>query len=442
MKADALLIRNGLVIDPDSGMEGLRDVLVRGGKVAAVARDFSRSSRLPPGTVTLEARGCWVVPGLIDLHVHLREPGGEQSETIASGTRAAARGGVTTLVAMPNTRPVPDTPARLRRLRERIRRDAVVNVLPCAAVTDGQAGSRLADLEGLARAGAAAFSDDGRPVSDPRLMEEALFRAGRLGLPVLDHAEDPVLTGVGVVRESPASRRARWPGIPAESESAMALRDIALARRSGGRLHVCHVSCAQTLAVLRWAKCEGLPVTAEAAPHHFTLSLDDIPYGSSRRAADFKMKPPLGTPEDRNALQTALADGTLDAIATDHAPHAPEAKACGVLRAPFGVIGLETLVPLSLELVRRGVLGRRRLIELLSAGPARVLGLRAKGSLRRGADGDVTVIDPAASFSVDGDFASASRNSPFIGRVLRGAVRATVVAGRLVYFRKDGGRPR
>jgi dihydroorotase len=373
------------------------------------------------------------VPGLIDLHVHLRVPGPGEAETIETGTRAAAEGGVTTLVTMPNTEPVVDTPARVRSLSSMARSRGAVNVLVAAALTRGQGGRELADLERLAAAGAAAFSEDGRPVMNAELMRRALVRARKLGLRVLDHAEDLDLAGAGVLHEGRAARRLGVPGISAASETLAVRRDIALAELTGGPLHVCHVSCAESVELVREAKRRGLDVTCEAAPHHFTLCDDDVP--GSRRAADFKMKPPLRTRADREALLEGLADGTVDAIATDHAPHTPRRKALGLARAPFGVIGLETLLPLSMALVRRGVLRPRRLVELLSSGPARILGLKSKGRLAPGADADVTLIDPRASWLVDGRFASLSRNSPFTGRRLRGLAAATVVGGRLVFQR-------
>jgi len=344
---------------------------------------------------------------------------------------------VTTLLTMPNTEPVVDTPARVRELRTRARARGAVNVLVAAAVTRGQGGRELADLERLASAGAAAFSEDGRPVMNAELLRGALARARRLGLRVLDHAEDTHLSGAGILHEGRAARRLGVAGIPAASETLMVQRDIALAELTGGPLHICHVSCAASVAMVREAKRRGLDVTCEAAPHHFTLCDEDVP--ASRRAADFKMKPPLRSRADRAALLAGLADGTVDAIATDHAPHAPRLKARGLARAPFGVIGLETLLPLSMELVRRGILRPRRLIELLSSGPARVLGLRNKGRLSAGWDADVTLIDPQAAWLVDGRFASMSRNSPFTGRRLRGLAAATIVGGRLVFRR--GGTP-
>lgn len=431
MSPRRLLIRRGRVVDPASGIDGRRDVLISGGKVRSVDRS------IPPrkSDEVLDASGLWVIPGIIDMHVHLREPGGEASETIETGTRAAAEGGVTTVLAMPNTRPAIDSPGQVRRVRSLARAKGKVNVLVAAAVTRGQRGERLTDMERLAAAGAGAFTDDGRPVMSAELMRRALCGARALGLPVLDHSEDDDLSAGGVLHEGPAARRAKVRGIPAASESLMALRNAALCDITRGPLHLCHVSCAPTVELVRRVKAAGLPVTAEAAPHHFTLCDANIPRG--RRAVDFKMKPPLRSRADLRAVREGLADGTLDAIATDHAPHSPALKSRGLGRAPFGVIGLETVVPLSLSLVGAGLLSRKALVDRLSAAPARILGLRSKGSLRRGADADVTIIDPEARWTAGPRYASKSRNSPFTGRRLKGRAHAALVGGRVVFHRGD-----
>lgn len=433
MSRKDLIIAGGVVVDPAGGVEGMRDVLVRDGKVAAVERGIlarrAKKGR-KPDFQAIDARGCWVVPGLIDLHVHLRQPGQSADETIATGTRAAARGGVTSLVTMPNTRPVVDTPARLKALLAKIKKEAVVNVFPAAAVTVGQKGKRLTDFDALAKAGARAFSDDGLPVVDADLMREALRASKRLDLPVLDHAETPHLTGCGVVHDGPFAKRRKLPGIPSRSETLMAMRDIALAHQTGGRLHICHASCAGTVDLVRRAKHAGARVTAEAAPHHFTLTDADVDPNN----ASYKMKPPLREGRDREALIQGLSDGTIDAIATDHAPHRAARKKLGMLKAPFGMTGLETALPLSLALIERRALDPRRLVERMSAAPARLLGLKNKGHLGKGADADITVIDPAAEETY-ASTASKCRNTPFWGRRLRGLARATIVAGKVVHLR-------
>lgn len=423
-----LLITGGRVIDPASGIDAPRSVLVRGKKIAAILRPGTKL----PHSRTIDARGCWVVPGLIDLHVHLRDLRQTEDETIGTGTRAAALGGVTTVLAMANTRPVTDTPALIRQMRKRARAHARVNVLFAGAVTLKQEGQHLTELARIASAGAAAFSDDGRPIMNAELMRQALKESKRLQKPVLDHAEDDHLTGKGIVHEGEYSRKRRLPGIPSISESLMAQRDITLAELTGGHLHICHVSCAETVDLIRQAKKRGAPITAEAAPHHFTLVDTDIP-GTD---PNYKMKPPLRARRDRAAVLAGLADGTIDAIATDHAPHAPAKKARGICGAPFGVIGLETLLPLSLRLVERGILTRKKLIERLSTSPARILRLEHKGHLRaRSADADITLINPSARWAIDAVCGSKSRNTPFTGRRLKGCAQMTIVGGKIIYDR-------
>ncbi|MBI3297018.1 MAG: dihydroorotase [Elusimicrobia bacterium] len=429
MESRPLLIAGGHLLDPASGVDGIRDLLIRNGKVAAVGRNLKKQlGRSFTGSV-YDARGRWVMPGLVDLHVHLREPGRTEDETILTGAAAAARGGVTTVLAMPNTIPATDSPAVISRVR-RAADKAPVTVLIAAAVTKAQKGRTLTDFEACAAAGAAAFSDDGFPVGDPALMRRALGSAKALRLPLLDHAEDLGATADGVLGQA-AAKRLGVKGIPPESEVLMAARDIALADLTKAPLHLCHVSCAGTVALLREAKRLGLHVTAEAAPHHFTLTEAQVPGG--RAAADWKMKPPLRGSADRAAVREALADGAIDCVATDHAPHSADKKARGICGAPFGVIGLETSLPLSLDLWRAGLLSRSRLVERLSAAPARILGLKRKGHLRRGADADVAVVDPNMPWTPRPPFASKSVNTPFSGRRLKGRAVLTVSRGRVVW---------
>jgi dihydroorotase len=433
VKRKDLIIAGGGVVDPANGVEEVRDVLIRDGRIAAVERNIlarrAKKGR-KPDFQAIDARGCLVLPGLIDLHVHLRQPGQSADETVATGTRAAARGGFTSVLTMPNTSPVVDTPERLKRLLAKIRKEAVVNVFVAAAVTVGQKGKKLTDLDALAKAGAAAFSDDGMPVVDPKLMRGALEASKRCGLPVLDHAETPHLTGCGVVHDGEFAKRRGLPGIPHRSETLMVMRDIALAHQTGGTLHICHASCSGTVDLVRRAKHAGVRVTAEAAPHHFTLTDSEI----DPKDASYKMKPPLREGADREALIQGLSDGTIDAIATDHAPHRASRKKLGLLKAPFGMTGLETAIPLSLALVQRRALDARRLAERMSVAPAKLLGLKAKGHLGAGADADVTVIDPEAEETYAAT-ESKCRNSPFWGRRLRGLARATIVGGKVVHLR-------
>lgn len=423
-----LLIEGGRVLDPARKLDAVRDVLIEEGKVKDVSPSLRK--KLPDaGLEVISAKGLWVLPGLVDMHVHLREPGRSEDETIATGTAAAAAGGVTTVLAMPNTDPPVDSPERVRWVLDRAKETAVVNVLAAGAVSKGQRGEELAPLGSMADAGAVAFTDDGRPVATAQLMRRALEYARAFSLPVIDHCEEPGLSLGGCMHEGAASFRLGLRGIPSASETVTAMRDIELARLTGGKLHVAHVSCKETVEAIRRAKEDGLNVTGEACPHHFTLSDADIPAYDP----NFKMNPPLRRKEDAQALIEGLADGTLDAISTDHAPHAAEKKALPFQDAPFGVIGLETLVPLSLALVRSGKLKPLRWAELVSSAPARLLGLKCKGTLKPGMDGDVTVVDPKAERVLAPPFKSKSANTPFIGWKLVGQAAATIVAGRIVH---------
>lgn len=429
------LLSGGLLIDPSQGLEGRRDLLMEDGKIAAVlAPGKADALRRQAGVRVIDVSKQWVLPGLIDMHVHLREPGREEDETIATAARAAARGGVATVLAMPNTEPVIDSAPLVHFLLERARAQAVVNVLVSGAVTRGQRGLELTEMGEMARAGAVAVTDDGRPVMNAQVMRRALEYSKTFGLPLLDHCEDVHLSAGGVMNEGPSSLAKGLAGIPAAAETVMAMRDIALAELTGGRLHLCHVSCAATVDLVRRAKRRGARVSAETAPHYFTLTDEDIPGYD----ADFKMNPPLRTPGDVAAVREGILDGTLDAIATDHAPHHPGKKALGLAEAPFGVIGLETLLPLSLSLLGRGGLGRKALVDRLSGAPARILGLKTKGSLAPGMDADVTVVDADFECRVTPDFSSKSRNSPFLGRRLRGRASWVWVAGKAIV---EEGRP-
>jgi dihydroorotase len=421
-----LLIRNGRVVDPASGTDGGLDVLIVNGRISDV-----RAGIRAEAARTIDASGLVVAPGFIDMHVHLREPGFEEKETIRTGSRAAARGGFTTVCCMPNTNPVNDSLSVLESIRAEARKSAVVNVLPIAAVTRGLKGAELTDMAALFRAGAIAFSDDGRPVGDALIMRRALEASRSLGTFVIDHCEDKSLSADGTMHEGRYSRLCGLKGIPAAAEEVMVVRDIRLAEMTGARVHIAHLSVKGAVRAVEEAKKRGVQVTAEATPHHVLLT-DAL---LERQDTNFKMNPPLRSAEDVEALVEAVKNGVIDAVATDHAPHTVQDKEAAFVKAPFGVIGLETAVPLLLDrFVRGNIISLRRFIELLSTNPARLLGLTNKGRLTVGADADITLLDLSAETVVDRDkFESKSRNSPFHGWKLKGATVMTVVGGKVVF---------
>lgn len=426
---ERLIVTGGLLIDPAGRVESVRDVLIEDGRISAVSAGLHRKPALK-GIPAIDAKGKWVLPGLVDMHVHLREPGREGDETIESGTRAAARGGVTTVLAMANTEPVCDTPSQLAFLRAKARADAAVTVLFAGAVTAGQKGEKLTEFAKLRAAGAAALSDDGRPLMNAGLLRRALEYAKDLGLLVIDHCEDLTLSNGACVHEGTAALRKGLKGTPGAAETVQVLRDIALAELTGASLHIAHVSTSASVEAIRTAKKRGVRISAEAAPHHFALHDKDIPGYD----ADWKMNPPLRGAEDRLALLAGLADGTIDAIATDHAPHGCAAKSLGMDQAPFGVIGLETSLAVALtELYHKKILTRRKLVERMSSGPAALLGLKGKGTLAPGADADLVVVDPDAIWIPEAPYASKSRNTPFAGRRLKGRAVTTLSGGRVVH---------
>jgi dihydroorotase len=420
-----MIIRGGRVIDPRNRLDGIRDVRLEDGKVAAI------SERPLPleGAEEIQAQGLWVTPGFVDLHVHLREPGEESKETILSGTRAAVAGGFTSVVAMPNTRPVNDSALVTRLIRARAAEADLARVYPVGAISKGLQGEEMAEIGALRDAGCVAVTDDGRPVMSASLMRRVLVYTAQLGLPVMVHEEDLTLSAGGALTEGPLATRLGLLPIPRSAEVAMVARDLVLLEEVGGQLHVAHVSCAASVALLREARRRGLRVSAEAAPHHFTLT-DAAVDGWNTHA---KMNPPLRHPEDVEAVREGLADGTIDAIATDHAPHGIMDKQVPYAEAANGVVGLETALPLTLALVRAGVLTPVRAVELLTSGPAEIFRLPG-GHLAPGAPADVTLVDPGAEWTVEAArFQSKSRNTPFEGMLVAGRVVRTVVGGRTMW---------
>ena len=420
-----LLIQNGRVIDPSQGLDQPADVLVRDGRIAAVGPNLPA-----PDSQRLDASGCIIAPGFVDLHAHLREPGREHAETIESGGRAAAAGGFTSVLAMPNTNPVNDNAALTHFIIQTAQQQSPVNVFPVGAISEGSRGERLASIGEMRAAGIVAVSDDGRPVMNSNLMRHAMSYASGFGLTVIDHCEDLDLSAGGQMHAGFPAVRFGLAGISSTSEEVMVARDILLAAETGARFHVAHLSTARSLEMVRHAKQRGLPVTCEVTPHHFTLMDEDI----KDYDTNYKMKPPLRSREDRQAMLQGLADGTVDAIATDHAPHPGSEKMQEFEMAPSGIIGFETALGLALDrLVHGGLISLTRLVELFSVNPARVVGLD-RGTLKVGAVADITVFDPERRWTYDVNQSySRSRNTPFHGYALRGGPVATIVGGRIVW---------
>jgi len=421
----SILIKDGRVIDPAQNFDGRRDILIRDGLIAAM----ENPGVMAAADQVIKAEGRLVLPGLIDPHVHLREPGHEYKETVASGLAAAAAGGFTAVAAMPNTSPPMDNAEEVAALLARGRAAQAARVWPAAAMTKGRRGEELAEYADLKAAGAVAVTDDGTWVKNPQVFRRVLDYAAVTGLAALSHAEDPDLSRGGVIREGRVSTRLGLPGIPAQAESLAVLRDIGLVELTGRPLHFCHLSTRASVEALRAARSRGLPVTGETAPHYLFLTEEAV----GDYDPDAKMKPPLGSAEDRAALQAALADGTLAALGTDHAPHSLLEKEVEFVDAAFGIIGLETALPLALELARTGLISLPRLVELMSLGPALILGLSG-GSLAPGRPADVTIVDPDLRFTLTAEGSrSLSRNSPFWGRPLQGRATHTIVDGRVVF---------
>jgi dihydroorotase len=450
-QASALVLRGGHIIDPAEGREVIGDLLMADGRIAAAGTtsevapfiDALLQSGQPPQVIDLHP-GLIVSPGFVDLHVHLREPGYEDKETIATGAQAAARGGFTTICCMPNTKPVLDSQATLEFVA-RAAQSVPVRVRPIAAITKGEKGAELSEMAELAEAGAVAFSDDGRPVSSSKLMRSALEYASMLDRPIVEHCEDEGLAAGGIMNEGPIATKLGLKGWPAAAEEIMLARDLALARLTGGRYHAAHVSTAGSVELIRRAKAEGLRVSAEVTPHHLLLTDEwvagqrtgllgaDSPHQGQPYDTTTKVNPPLRTQHDAEALLEGLLDGTIDAVATDHAPHTIVDKACEYGEAAFGISGLETALGALLALVHAGKLPLKTLLAALTIGPARAFSLQA-GTLQRGALADVTIFDPEERWAVDPQhFASKGKNTPLAGLTLKGRVRSTILGGKLAY---------
>lgn len=419
-----ILIKGGKVVDPGRFV-GVGDVLIDQGKVLAVGPHL----QAPAGSTMIEAKDRLVLPGFVDLHVHFREPGFEYKETIQSGSAAAVAGGFTTVCCMPNTNPVNDNQAVTEFILERARLAGLANVWPVGAITKGSEGKELAEIGDLRRSGCVAISDDGRPVMNSLVMRRAMEYALAFDLTVVDHCEDLHLAEGGCMNEGLVSTELGLPGIPSAAEDVMVARNLSLSELTGARLHLAHISTAGSVRMVREAKARGIKVTAEACPHHFTLT-EEVVRGYNTHA---KMNPPLRTWDDVRAIKEGLRDGTIDVIATDHAPHATQEKQQDFTEAPFGIVGLETAFSLTLGLVEEGVMSLEQAVEKLTSSPAAAFGLK-KGTLAVGADADVTIIDQQAQWVVDpGKFRSKSRNTPFVGWKVKGRVLTTIVGGRVVF---------
>jgi dihydroorotase len=423
-----LLIRNGRVLDPASKTDAPMDVLLDGEIIKEIAAPQKFSSL--KDTQVFDASGLVVAPGFIDLHVHLREPGQESSETIETGTKSAARGGFTAVCCMPNTKPVHDNASITRFIMDKARTVGSTRVWPIGAASVESKGEAIAEIAAMKEAGIVAVSDDGKPIATAKLARQVMDYCASLDLPVIEHSEDVSLAAGAVMREGVTSTRLGLKGMPAAAESVCVARDVQIAELTGGRLHVAHLSAKASLDQVRSAKSRGLRVTCEVTPHHFTLIDEDVRYDSR-----FKMNPPLASREDREALIAGLADGAVDVIATDHAPHEPALKDVEFDRAPFGILGFETAIALSLvQLVHTGKISLMRMVELFTTGPARVIGMERK--LASGQPADLTLFSTTHEWKYNvNDSPSKSRNSPFHGLTFKGAPMATIVAGKIVFKR-------
>lgn len=423
-----ILIQNGHVIDPLTEKDGCYDVLIEEDRIKQVAETIEETADR-----VIDAKGCYVMPGFIDLHVHFRDPGLEYKETLETGGNAAVRGGVTTVCAMPNTKPVTDDKEKVAKVHERAKKESLTHVIQIGAVTKGQAGQELADIAGMAEAGCHAISEDGKSVMNASLYRKGMRLAKENGISVFAHCEDITMVEGGVMNADENAKRLGLKGITNSVEDVIVARDILLAKETGVRLHLCHCSTADSVEMVRLAKEEGLPVTGEVCPHHFILSADDI----REDDGNYKMNPPLRSRADVEALRQGLKDGIMDVISTDHAPHAAEEKNKSMAQAAFGIVGLETSAALTYtSLVKTGLLSVMDMAKKMSYNPAKILGLTEKGSVSEGKIADITIFDPKKTYKIDKNtFASKGKNTPFDGYEVTGEVAYTLVDGKVVYER-------
>lgn len=420
-----ILIKNGYILDPSTKKEGFYDLYIEEGIIKELKAKIEREA-----DESIDAAGRYVMPGFIDLHVHLREPGYEYKETIATGAKAAAKGGFTTICPMPNTNPVTDSREMIKTILQKAKEEAIVHILPIGAVTRGQLGAELSDIKGMVKAGAAAISEDGKSVMNTALYRMGMVAAKEAGIPVFAHCEDKDLVEGGVLNEGEKSRELGMPGISNAVEDVIAARDILLAKDTGVRLHLCHCSTKDSAAFIKLAKENGLPVTGEVCPHHFTMADEEI----EKDDANYKMNPPLRSREDIQALKEGLKSNIIDVIATDHAPHGEEEKEKSIREAPFGIVGLETAFALTMtELVKKGWLTPMQMVEKMSFNPAKILGID-KGSLAVGKTADIVIADPGEEYKIDKyEFVSKGKNTPFHGKEVVGRVKVTIVDGKIAY---------
>lgn len=424
----SLLIKNGHVIDPEIKLDMVRDVLIQDDRIVRVDENISDAA-----DEVIDANGMYVMPGFIDLHVHLRDPGLTYKETLATGGAAAARGGVTTICAMPNTKPVIDTRELVEEVHERAKKESLVHVIQIGAITKEQKGEELADIKGMGEAGCHAISEDGKSVMNASLYRKAMKIAKENGISIFAHCEDITMVEGGVMNADAKAEELGLKGITNAVEDVIVARDILLAKETGVRLHLCHCSTKDSVEMIRLAKEEGLPVTGEVCPHHFTLCTDDI----KEDDGNYKMNPPLRSRKDVEALKAGLASDIMDVISTDHAPHSEEEKNQPMEKAPFGIVGLETSAALTYtELVKPGIISMMQMAEKMSYNPAQILGLTEKGSVSEGKIADLVIFDAEKEYRIDtASFASKGKNTPFQGYPVSGEVACTIVDGKVVYHR-------